>query len=211
MFERLVSVRLIRFVELSGVLPTTQFAYRKGLGTCDALLYVSHTLQSSLESGQEARIVQIDFSAAFDTVNYLGILYKLFSVGIGGSVLSILTLFLSNRSQHVMVDGYRSKLVNVVSGVPQGSVLCQLLFLLYTLELFSYLENKLIGYADNSTLMAVVPSTGVRVAVAESMIRDLGRVNEWCDLWGMILNASKTKTMIVSRSRTILASRWPRC
>ena len=147
--------------------------------------------------------MQIDFSAAFNRVNHLGILYKLCSVGIGGSVLSILTQFLPNRSQHVMVDGCRSKLVNVVSGVPQGSVLGQLLFLLYTSELFSILENKLICYADDSTLMAVVPSPGVRVAVAESLIRDFGRVSEWCDLWGMKLNASKTKTMTVSRSRTV--------
>ena len=102
-----------------------------------------------------------------------------------------------------MVDGCRSKLVNVLLGVPQGSVLGPLLFLLYTSELFSILENKLIGYADDSTLMAVVPSPGIRVAVAESLIRDLGRVSEWCDLWGMKLNASKTKTMIVSRSRTM--------
>ena len=51
--------------------------------------------------------------------------------------------------------------------------------------------------------MAVVPSPGVRVAVAESMIRDLGRISEWCDLWGMKVNASKTNTMIVSRSRTM--------
>ena len=56
-------------MERSGVLPTTQFSYRTGLGTCDALLCVSHTLQSALESGYEARIVQIDFRAAFDTVN----------------------------------------------------------------------------------------------------------------------------------------------
>ena len=84
----------------------------------------------------------------------------------------------------------------------QGSVLGPLLFLLYT-ELFSILENKLIGYADDSTLMSVVPSPGVRVAVAESLISDLGRVSEWWDLWGMKLNASKTKTMIVSMSCTI--------
>ena len=51
--------------------------------------------------------------------------------------------------------------------------------------------------------MAVVPSPGSRVAVAESLIRDLGRVSEWCDLWGMKLNVSKTKIMIVSRSRTM--------
>ena len=106
-FKHLVSVRLGRFMERSGVLPTTQFAYRKGLGTCDALLCVSHTLQSALENVQETRIMQIDFSAAFDRVNHLGILYKLCSVGITGSVLSILTEFLSNRSQQVMVDGKR--------------------------------------------------------------------------------------------------------
>ena len=75
-----------------------------------------------------------------------------------------------------MVDGCRSKLDNVVSGVPQGSVLGPLLFLLYTSELFSIFENKLAGYADGSTLMAVVPSPGVTVAVAESLISDLGRV-----------------------------------
>ena len=71
--------------------------------------------------------MQIDFSAAFDRVNHHGILYKLCAVGIGGSVLSILTQFLSDRSQHVMVDGSRSKLVNVMSGVPQRSVLGPLL------------------------------------------------------------------------------------
>ena len=208
-FERLVSVRLGRFMERSGVLPTTQFAYRRGLGTCDALLCVSHTLQNPLDSGQQARIMQIDFSAAFDRVNHRGILYKLCSVGIGGSVLSLLTQFLTNRSQHVLVDGCRSKLVDVVSGVPQGSVLGPLLFLLYTSELFSILENKLIGYADDSTLMAVVPSPGARVAVAESLNRDLSRVSEWCNLWGMKLNAGKTKTMIVSRSRTMLPQSPP--
>ena len=101
--------------------------------------------------------MQINFSAVFDRVNHLGILYKLCSVGIGGSVLSILTQFLSNRSQLVMVDGCRSKLVNIELGVPQGSVFGPLLFLLYTSELSFILENKLIGYADDSTLMAARP------------------------------------------------------
>ena len=77
-----------------------------------------------------------------------------------------------------MVDGCRSKLVNMASGLPLGSVLGQLLFLLYTSELFSILENRLTGDADDSTLMAIVPSPDVRVGVAESLIRDLGRVSE---------------------------------
>ena len=125
-----------------------------------------------------------------------------FSVGIGGSVLSILTQFLSNRSQHVMVDGCRCKLVNV-SLVPQGNVFGPLLFLLYIS--ISILENKLIGYADDSHFdgCCAIPRSH-RVALAESLIRDRGRVSEWCDLWGMKLNESKTKTMIISRSRIVL-------
>ena len=70
---------------------------------------------------------------------------------------------------------YRSKQVNVVSGAPQGTLLASLLFLLYTSQLFSILENKLIGYADESTLLSVV---------AESLNRDFSMVSEWCDLWG---------------------------
>ena len=88
----------MRFMEGRGVLPTTQFTYRKGLGTCYALLCVAHSLQSALEMGQVARIVQIDFSTAFDRVNHHGILFTLCPVGVGGSVLSVLTQFLSNRS-----------------------------------------------------------------------------------------------------------------
>ena len=86
-------------------------------------------------------------------------------------MLCILTQFLSNRSELVMVDGCRSKLVDVVSGGPQSAnSLGPLLFLVYTSELFSILENKLIGYVDDSTLIVVVPSPGVKVTVTESLI-----------------------------------------
>ena len=67
--------------------------YREGLGTCDALLCVAHTLQSALGIGEDSRIVQIDFSAAFDRVNHQGILFKLCSVGVRGSGLSVLNSF----------------------------------------------------------------------------------------------------------------------
>ena len=101
------------------------------------------------------------------------------------------------------MDGCRSKLVNVVSGVPQGNVLGPQLFLLYTAELFSKVEIKLFGYADDSTLLAVVPSPGERAAFSESMNRDLNSVSVWCILWGKKVKESKTKTMIVSRLLTV--------
>ena len=76
-------------MECSDVFTTSQFAYWKGLGTCDALLCVSHTTQSALESGQKAKIVQIDFSAAFDGVNHKVIIFKLCFMGFTGSLLSL--------------------------------------------------------------------------------------------------------------------------
>ena len=143
---------------------------------------MAHTLQSALETGQEDIIVQIDFSAAFDRVNHQWILFKLSTVGVGGSVLSVLTKFFLNRSLYVAVDGCRSNKVTVVSEVPQGSVLVLQFFYMYTEDLLPIMENKLFRYADDSTLVAVVPSPGERVAVTEFLNRDLNRVCMRCYL-----------------------------
>ena len=203
-FEKLVSRRLDSYLRSNRAIPDRQYAYRKGVSTCDALLEVSHTLQEALDAGKEGRLVQIDFSGAFDKVNHAGLLFKLAAVGVGGSVLSIIRNFLSCRTQCVVLDGAASDPVSVVSGVPQGSVLGPLLFSLYTSDLFSMLENKLVGYADDSTLVAIVPSPSSRLAVSASLNRDLARIADWCSAWGMVLNARKTRSMIVSRSRTLL-------
>ena len=117
-------------------------------------------------------------------------------------MLSIFREYLSDRSQSVIVDGQSSQQVSIVSGVPQGSVLGPLLFNLYTRELASVLENTFVGYADDSTLLAVIPSPKNRVMVALSLIRDLVTLQAWCEAWGMLLNLGKTKAMLISRSRT---------
>lgn len=203
-FERLLSCRLCGYLVKRNLLPSRQYAYRRGLSTCDALLDISHALQCALDAGSEARLVQIDFSGAFDKVNHAGLLYKLAAAGIGGSALSLISNFLADRTQSVVLDGASSGPVSVVSGVPQGSVLGPVLFLLYTAQLFSILENTLVGYADDSTLLATVPFTRDRVSVTASLNRDLERILDWCTAWGMELNAAKTKSMVVSRSRTEL-------
>ena len=136
-FERLVLVHLGQFMECCGVLPNTQFAYRKGLGTSDALMCVSQTLRSALESGQDARIVQIDINTAFDRVNHQRIIYKLCSVGIADSVLSILTDFY--QINHSMLRWMVVRvLVNIVSGLKQGSNWGLLLFFLQTSSFLAF-------------------------------------------------------------------------
>ena len=91
---------------------------------------------------------------------------------------------------------------HILSGVPQGSVLGPLLFLVYTSDMGVGLENDLIVYADDHTLKAVIRSPQQRVEVAQSLNRDLERKRVWCSHWGMKLNSSKTKTLLISRSRT---------
>ena len=136
-------------------------------------------------------MVGLDFSAAFDRVNHKALIFKLKQLGIGGQFLNILIEFLSNRTQRVVVDGQCSESRNVISGVPQGSVLGPLLFILYTHDMWFGLENLLVAYADDATLIAVVPSPNMRYAVAESLNRDLARIGAWCSTWGMKLNPLK--------------------
>ena len=122
MYEKFVSHKLSSFCDKYGLLPVALFAYRKGLGCTDALLSICHHLQKSLDAGMESYNVQLIFSAAFDRMSHSG-LFKLKSIGVGGSVLSICIEFSSDRRQRVVVDGAESEWTPTISGVPQESVL----------------------------------------------------------------------------------------
>ena len=201
-YEKLLSSRLTNYLERRNWFPPTQFAYRKGLGTCDALLSISHLIQSALDAGSEARVVQIDFSAAFDRVNHAGLIFKLKDIGIGGSFLSIISEFLCSRTQRVCVEGCFSPYSAVASGVPQGSVLGPILFLIYVAEVYSLVSNYLFGYADDKTLMSIIPSPADRANCAESLNADLAKLHKFCSTWDMLINCGKTQSLIFSRSRT---------
>ena len=114
----------------------------------------SHHLQKSIDTGMDSYIVQLDFSAAFHRVSHSGLLFKLKSIGVGRSVLSIFMEFLSNHRQRVIVDGVIRDWISIVSGVPQGSVLGPLLFILYTSEMFELVGNRLYAFADDSVMGA---------------------------------------------------------
>ena len=89
-FEKLIFRKLYSFVEQNNLLPISQFGFRKGLGTSDALFVLTHELQSSLDSRAESRVVSLDFSSAFDLVNHNALLYKLQLMGIGGPIIEVL-------------------------------------------------------------------------------------------------------------------------
>ena len=141
------------------------------MGTCDALLDIVCAGQLELVGGTELALVQINFSAAFDRVNHGGLVFKLREAEVGGLILKVLQNFLSSRTQRVKVDGVFSSSIDVVSGVPQGSVLGALLFLLYIADLPTLLQNDLVDYADDSTLICRIPHPRDRSFVAALELR----------------------------------------
>ena len=125
-------------------------------------------------------------------------------IGVGGIVLSICREFLSNRRQRVVVDGASSEWIPILSGVPQGSVLAPLLFILYTSEMFALVEDRLHICLCWWLRISSSCSQGSRqTCVAASLNKDLARIQEWFNHWWRILNPNKTKILVVSRSRTV--------
>ena len=122
-------------------------------------------------------MVGLDFSAAFSCVNHKALIFKLRQLGVGGPFLSILTEFLSNRLQRVVVDDKFNDHRNINSGVPQESVIGPLLFILYTHDMWFELENMLVSYADDANLLACIPSPNMRSFVTESLNRDLSKIS----------------------------------
>ena len=201
--ERLLAKSVNNFAEKKKPFPHLQFGFRKGLGTCDALLTITNFVQKALDCGSEVHMVGLDFSAAFYRVNHKALIFKLGQLGVRGPFLNILTKFLSKRLQLVVVGGQFNDNRNVISGVPQESVLGPLLFISHTHDMWFGLENMLVSYADDASLLARIPSPNMRSDVTKSLNRDLSKISKWCNLWGMRLNPNETQQMTVSRCRTV--------
>ena len=157
----------------------------------------THDLLSSFNSKSQIDVALLDFSKALDTVRHAGLLGKLEHYGIDSKILIWITNFLNNRKQRVVVDGSFSNYVDVESGVPQGTVLGPLLFLLHINYLPSCVNSKVRLFADHCLLYREIKNNQDQI----DMQRDLDALMDWRSTWGMKFNAKKCNIMRVSRSR----------
>ena len=144
------------------------------------LINLTHTLYEALDCRQDSVVVYCDISKAFDRVWIKGLLHKLQQYGISDNLLHWFGSYLSNRVQRVIIDGCHSSWANLRAGVPQGSVLGPLLFLLYINDLTNCVSTNIRLFADD----AVIFEHGTNIhTLCNSLQNDLFRINEWADQW----------------------------
>ena len=193
--------RITEFLNFNGILHEMQYGFRQGRSCEHALLKAKQVLLDSLSRRQVSLLLLIDFSKAFDMVEHSILLKKLEHYGIRGKASQWITSYLHNKMQFVSIDGTDSKTRHMQYGVPQGSILGPLLFIIYINDIPNVSQiAKFILYADDANIII----TGNNITEVDAQLRDLCKILlKWVDSNGLCLNLKKTKYMIFSRSRNL--------
>lgn len=152
--ESIIHERLFGHLLDNDIITHKQAAYLKGYSTYSQLLYLIHTIRQAWGQKSIYQAVFLDISAAFDKVWHNGLIAKLTQAGVSGQFLSVLESYLSNRKQKVMIDGTPSDELPINAGVPQGSRLGPLLFLVYINDIIKDLECDCLLFADDCCLVS---------------------------------------------------------
>ena len=193
--ESIMHERLLSHCIANDIISERQAAYLKGDSTIQQLIYLVHYIRSNWGSSNIVQGAFLDISSAFDKIWHKGLIEKLKQIGLDGKLLELFKSYLSNRKQCVIVDGVKSSFVDIKSGVPQGSRLGPLLFIIYINDIVKNLENEILIFADDTTLLA---SGMDPVETSEKLNRDLEKISDWADKWKVTFNAKKSKDMIFS-------------
>nr|VZI11078.1 unnamed protein product [Spirometra erinaceieuropaei] len=185
--EAIVKKAIQQFCEENNILQDFQHGFRRGRSCLSNLLSCLDIWTRALEEGFEVDVVYIDFRKAFDTVPHQRLLHKLSDMGIRGDLLNWIRAFLVGRKQRVCIGDDMSEWVNVTGGVPQGSVLGPLLFILYVNDSLKELDCGKIMFADDVKLWQVI-----KVPNDQRSLQDnLHRLQAWSKKWLLDFNVEK--------------------
>ena len=206
-FESLINDALVSHLETNNLFSDHQYGFRRNRSTADHLTVITEKICKALDGNGVARAIALDISKAFDRVWHAGLLHKLSSYGVKGKIFNIIQSFLQNRSLKVVLDGQTSSTFSINAGVPQGSILGPILFLVYINDLPD--KDRLFSdigiYADDTSIYKccnVRPSPDDQHQLARELELDLAGFLNWGSDWRVSFNASKTKLLTVHHLRT---------
>ena len=187
-FGRIMRKEIVKFIEENHLLSEAQFGFRIGRNTVTQLLEHFDNILRILEEDENADVVYLDFAKAFDKVDHKILLHKLKSMGIQGKLLTWIEEFITNRTQQVIVEGDKSKTENVRSGVPQGTVLGPVLFIIYINDLADAIKHsQLLIFADDSKFTKNIRNNRNH----NELQTDLNAAIKWATQNNMLLNNDK--------------------
>ena len=191
--ETLIKARMVSHLDRNDLLLGSQHGFRAGRSCLTNLLEFYHAIFGAYDRSGSVDVVFLDFQKAFDKVPHRRLMAKVRALGIVGPVASWIQAWLTSRKQRVVVSGTPSGWSTVTSGVPQGSVLGPLLFLIYINDIDQGLVSKISKFADDTKLGVNAADPN---AVAE-LRSDLVRIGEWSERWLMPFNTGKCKVLHV--------------
>ena len=194
--EKIVHKYVFNFLMDHEVLTTLQSGFISGDSTVNQLVDIYNSFCKALDEGKEVRAIFCDISKAFDRVWIKGLLYKLQTVGITGHLLQWFTDYLNNRKQRVVLPGDFSHWANLKAGVPQGSILGPLLFLIYINDIVRNINSSIRLFADDTSLYIIVENP---IQAATILNSDLSQIYTWASNWLVTFNPSKTESLLFSR------------
>ena len=197
-FERCIHRHILQYLTTNNILTDSQSGFLPGDSTVNQLLSIYNSLCENYDKSITSQSIYFDISKAFDRVWHRGLLLKLDAIGIRGRLLKWFESYLKKRKQKVVIKGDNSDEKVVTAGVPQGSVLGPLLFLVYINDIVDNIQSVIKLFADDTSLSNSSQCENVR---QESLNEDLETIKNWSNKWKVNFNETKTKLLNMKRDQ----------
>lgn len=194
--ERIVFKHLYNFCKDNKLLTWRNSGFKPLDSAMNQLIYMTDIIYKALEQGSDVCTVYMDISKAFDKVWHTGLIHKLEQNGIVGSLLEWFKDYIRDRQQRVVINGQASDWVNIGAGVPQGSILGPLLFLIYINDIVLDIKSDIYLFADDTSLLKIIRHPQQSILELNA---DLETLSTWAGQWAVTFNATKTVYTIISR------------